>query len=195
MVDPTSPGWYPEEASGGTRYWDGHRWTGDTRPQRRTFAAKSSSGVWGIALTIAGALFLVACVRGAGQLQTETSAESIAGFVSSVLIGLALVIGGVYLLRGQGPSTRSVLVRLRHEQLAHAARNAPPPPLPQSASQTIQINIGSSSPDTSAAAAQIQAIANPETAKALQNLQNLLYTRVITDEEFQAAKNKLLGNS
>jgi len=41
-------------------------------------------------------------------------------------------------------------------------------------------------------AAQIRAISNPETAQALQNLQNLLYTRAISDEEFQAAKSNLL---
>jgi len=41
-------------------------------------------------------------------------------------------------------------------------------------------------------AAQIRAISNPETAQALQNLQNLLYTRAISDEEFNAAKNNLL---
>lgn len=51
-----------------------------------------------------------------------------------------------------------------------------------------------SSPDA-VAAAQINAIANPATAKAIQNLQNLLYTQAITDEEFQAAKDKLLRSS
>jgi hypothetical protein len=40
---------------------------------------------------------------------------------------------------------------------------------------------------------QIRAITNPETAQALQNLQNLLYTRVITDEEFASMKAKLLA--
>lgn len=42
------------------------------------------------------------------------------------------------------------------------------------------------------AAAQISAIANPETARSIQNLQNLLYTQAITDQEFQAAKDRLL---
>jgi|GEM_PF-5212280 len=42
-----------------------------------------------------------------------------------------------------------------------------------------------------AAAAQVDAIANPETAAALQNLQHLLYTRTITDSEFQLAKDRL----
>lgn len=40
---------------------------------------------------------------------------------------------------------------------------------------------------------KINALARPETAKALQNLQNLLYTQALTDAEFQAAKDKLLG--
>ena len=42
-------------------------------------------------------------------------------------------------------------------------------------------------------AAQVNAIANPETAQALQNLHNLLYTRIITQAEYDAAKARLLG--
>ena len=34
---------------------------------------------------------------------------------------------------------------------------------------------------------------NPRTAKALQSLQNFLYTRTITDQVFQAAKDRLLS--
>lgn len=50
-------------------------------------------------------------------------------------------------------------------------------------------------PDASgdASAAQIQALANPETARALQNFQNLLYSRTITEAEFQAAKNRIFN--
>src|SRR5690606_40069836 len=44
-----------------------------------------------------------------------------------------------------------------------------------------------------AAVAQIKAISDPDTARALQNLQNLLYSRVLTDDEFQTAKDRLLG--
>lgn len=44
------------------------------------------------------------------------------------------------------------------------------------------------------ATAQIRAVADPRTAEALQNLQNLLYTGAMTDAEYQAAKDKLLGN-
>jgi hypothetical protein len=47
---------------------------------------------------------------------------------------------------------------------------------------------------TSVEAEQIRAIANPETAQALQNLQNLLFTRVISDEEFARMKAKVLGD-
>lgn len=44
--------------------------------------------------------------------------------------------------------------------------------------------------DTSAVA-QINAIADPQTAKALQNLQKLLYTQELTEDEYQAAKDRL----
>lgn len=43
------------------------------------------------------------------------------------------------------------------------------------------------------AVAQVNALSNPETAIALQKLHNLLFTRVLTDAEFAAAKEKLLG--
>lgn len=44
-----------------------------------------------------------------------------------------------------------------------------------------------------AAAAQIQAISDPATARALLNLQNLLYSRTISEEEFRAAKDRLFN--
>lgn len=40
-------------------------------------------------------------------------------------------------------------------------------------------------------AVQAQAVADPATSKALQDLSKLLYTRAITDEEYQSAKDKL----
>ena len=46
--------------------------------------------------------------------------------------------------------------------------------------------------DADVAAAQVRAVSNPETARALQNLQNLLYTQAISDVEFQSAKDRLL---
>ncbi|RQP11460.1 MAG: DUF2510 domain-containing protein [Microbacteriaceae bacterium] len=30
-AQPTVAGWYPDPETGGTRYWDGSRWTGDVR--------------------------------------------------------------------------------------------------------------------------------------------------------------------
>ena len=45
----------------------------------------------------------------------------------------------------------------------------------------------------SVAVAQIEALSKASTADALQQLHNLLYTHVITDEEFAAAKRRLLG--
>lgn len=116
------------------------------------------------------------------------------------MLSAALVVWGVYLLRGQGPTTKAVLERIRRERLASDAYGTPPAhsyfetaPAFNSAS-----NSNATTDQTAAAtitAAQIQAISNPETARALQNLQALLYTRTISPEEFQRAKNKLLGDN
>jgi hypothetical protein len=39
---PTFAGSYPDPESGGTKFWDGSRWTGDSRPRRKPFAAPAS---------------------------------------------------------------------------------------------------------------------------------------------------------
>lgn len=191
---PTAPGWYPDEAAAGTRYWDGKRWTGDTRPPRRALAAASVNRGWGIALAAIGALVVLTSPAQFGRQTADSSMSPAAVFIVSLLLGIVLVLWGIYLLRGRGPSTKEVLARLDAERLAAAARRQPPPPTAQASSPTVQINLNNAASSESAAAAQVQAIANPETAKALQNLQNLLYTRTITDAEYQAAKNKLLGD-
>lgn len=73
--------------------------------------------------------------------------------------------------------------------LITSARN----PVQQESHHTVVMNMGGPAAGETIGAAQIAALANPETATALQNLQKLLYTRTITDEEYQAAKNKILG--
>jgi hypothetical protein len=83
----------------------------------------------------------------------------------------------------------------RHREAAaasHRVASGTPRAL-SSTPQVIQVTVAGPSTE-SATAAQINALASPETAKAIQNLQNLLYTHAITDEEFQAAKKKLLGD-
>lgn len=131
------PGWYPDKATRGTRYWDGQRWTGDKRPQRRAFAAVSAHRGWGIALVIIGALFLVSSPAQLSERQFETASSPVASFFWALVIGFGSLIWGVYLLRGQGPSTRKVLARLQQEQLqrqqqpqSHAAVS-PVAPAPQ----------------------------------------------------------------
>lgn len=116
------------------------------------------------------------------------------------MLSAALVAWGIYLLRGQGPTTKAVHERMRRERLAsdvysttQAHSYFETAPAFNSAS-----NSNTTTDQTAAAtitAAQIQAISNPETARALQNLQALLYTRTISPEEFQRAKNKLLGDN
>lgn len=171
------PGWHKDEETGGTRYWDGSRWTGDVRPPRKPFAAAAAYRGWGLALIIIGAASIL------GMFSTDSP-------IAVLIAGLAIAAGGVYLYRGQGPTTKAVLNRLREERLRGLANTRPSP---ANNASTININVGSTNSGESAAAAQIQAISNPETAKSLQNLQNLLYTHAITDAEYEAAKRKLLG--
>ena len=113
------------------------------------------------------------------------------------MLSAVLVAWGIYLLRGQGSTTKAVLERIRRERLASDAYGTTPPA--HSYFEAVPaVNSASNTDQTAAAtitAAQIQAISNPETARALQNLQALLYTRTISPEVFQRAKNKLLGDN
>lgn len=191
-VVPTSAGWYPDVASGGTTYWDGKRWTGDTRPRRKSFAAASKPDDWSLYFLFVGVPLLPILAFIAPD---ESVTQPVLWLLAGIVLLAAYVAIGVYLFRGQGPSTRSIERRLALDEKAAKSRR-------RSANvagfvaglgrigraQQTAAQMGS---DT--AAAQIEAIANPETARALQNLQNLLYTRAISDAEYQAAKDKLLG--
>ena len=188
----TSPGWYPDPTSGGTLYWDGTRWTGDARPARRSFAAKAHHDAWW-ALMIFGAMFFFMSFFAGGL--NDGSVPTFGLWAFFFFAGLAGIVGGIYMQRGQGPTTEAVEQRLAQERraaeksrrtanLAGAAAAvgrlfSPPPPTP--------------APSAGHDAAQVAALANPETAAALQSLRNLLYTRALTDEEYAAAKAKLLG--
>lgn len=182
-------GWYPDEV-GGTRFWDGHRWTGDIRPPRNSFSAASSSRGWGTGLLILGALLVLTSPAQFSQLDPPVSPRS--AFAFALVMGAGCIGWGIYLLRGRGPSTKAILKRIHSEQISEASiyQSAPP-----GANATVQININNGTTEDSVTAAQVRAIANPETAKAIQELQKLLYTRAISDSEFQAAKDKLLGDS
>jgi hypothetical protein len=114
--------------------------------------------------------------------------------VSAIPIGLAAIAVGLYLFRGQGPSTKSVAARAQSDRLSDAVRTSARPRATPGATPSITINVGGASAPETQAAAQVKALADPETAKALLNLQNLLYTHTITDAEFEAAKKKLLGD-
>lgn len=171
-------GWYPDPQTGGTQYWDGRRWTGDLRPPRKRFAAQSSHRISGIILTVFGGMMLLGTMAMLGNPEMYPTANPLV----QVPIGVGVLAGGIYLLRGQGPSTRSAAAHaaeLRRE--AAFAPSAVVETVPRPTSDAVR-------------AAQIQALADPDTAQALQNLQNLLYTHAITEAEYQAAKDKLLGN-
>lgn len=184
----TSPGWYPGSDGLGTRYWDGTRWTGDARPPRRAFAARSSHKGWGITLLIVGGLGFVGSLTGA-------AAEQEASPASTAAVSLALAAFGLYLVRGDGPSTKSVEARLALEREAARAATEAEHQRAMTAAQNpgVQHHTTTSFHSEAAEAARIAAIANPETAAALQNLQKLLYSRAITDDEYLRAKRSLLG--
>ncbi|SDH57862.1 DUF2510 domain-containing protein [Agrococcus jejuensis] len=184
----TAPGWYPNAGDAGTRYWDGRRWSGDTRPPRKTFAAQAAHKGWGIGLTIFGGAAVLSSFTGAASSQSASP-------LTTAVVGIALLAFGVYLLRGAGPTTKSVETRLAAERVDARLASEAEHQRAMAAAQnpgvhhSTTINVHSSE----AEAAQIAAISNPETATALQNLQKLLYSRAITDQEFQDAKDRLLG--
>ena len=107
LATPTFAGWYPDERSGGTAYWDGSRWTGDTRPRRRRFAAASRQDGPGFALAF---LFAVGV---AGLSYGGYAEEGSANYLWFGGLGLAsIALAVIYLLRGRGPSTEAIERRL-----------------------------------------------------------------------------------
>lgn len=112
------------------------------------------------------------------------------GLVCVFVIGPATLATGLYFYRGQGPSTEDVEKRLddQRDNANDSTRDAAR--FWRRGRPLADVHVAA--PDV-ARAAQVDAVANPETARALQNLQNLLYTQAISDEEYQQAKDRLLG--
>ena len=118
-----------------------------------------------------------------------------AGFLA-LAGGLALIAAGIYMLRGKGQALKefdtfyAIQQKKNEDLMAQGWRGmlglAPPRNGSVAATERNHYDLS---------AAQLNAVANPATANALQNLQNLLYTRAITDAEYQAAKDKLLRSA
>lgn len=190
---PGLAGWFADEQTGGTKYWDGWRWTGDSRPPRRRFAARSSRPIIGSVMAVYGVFYTFgsfgAAVLGDGFL------AGLQLFAVNFVLGLALLTGALYLLRGRGVSTRKVRARLAAQSLEAQSRRQ------QAAQASALSNRGDGAPhgtvrpsaDQTLAIAQVSAISKPATVRALQNLHTLLYTHAITEAEYQAAKAKVLG--
>lgn len=112
-MDAAQPaGWYPDD-EGGTKYWDGKRWTGDVRRPRKPFAAASAHRGWAIGLILVGALVVVGSPTNLMSRTASVSGGGVAGFIVALLIGGAMVVFGIYLWRGQGPTTAQVVNKAR----------------------------------------------------------------------------------
>lgn len=198
--NPTSEGWYSDPATGGTQYWDGQEWTGDKRPERRSFAAPYHESVLGYCAIVILGGFSVLIISGV------FGGEGFSPFALLIVpvllvVGLAIL---VYCLRGQGPSTQDVQTRVeeRRKEAKTKRRKANAWGVVAGVSDAITGSVtqrpssaaqGNAAQGNVAQAAQITALSDPETAKSLKQLQDLLYTRTITDAEFQTAKDRLLA--
>lgn len=194
---PKAAGWYPDpDVEGGTRYSDGSTWTGDVRPPRRPFAAAGHHQEWP-GLFIFGAIFLIMSFFSPGMNDGSMSPGGMVGLFFFLFIGgLALITASVYLKRGRGPTTQEIENRIAEDEKEAKAKRRSANVASFFSGFGRRASVPASTIDTQAAAvAQINAISDPDTARALQNLQNLLYTQALTDDEFQAAKDKLLGPS
>lgn len=83
------------------------------QPRRRPFAAKYEHRKWGIALAIIGGLSMLGAVTAVGR-QTADSPPT--NPLLSIVVGAALVVWSVYLLRGQGESPAAAARRVAAEQ-------------------------------------------------------------------------------
>ncbi|GAA4816566.1 DUF2510 domain-containing protein [Nocardioides caeni] len=189
---PPVPGWYPDPAKSGTRYWDGHYWVA-SRPERQPYAARAHHRGWGLTLLIFGVFsVLTSPTHPFNPESGETFVERLGIAFLSLVLGLVSAAAGLYLLRGRGPTEKAVQelsAQAAYRRAVAAPRQDANPAAPPTPVEPVR-------PPMSDAArvAQINALANPDTAQALQNLNHLRYTRVITEDEFRAAKARLLGD-
>lgn len=134
---------------------------------------------------------------------SEDDPLPLAAVVGLILFGAALLALALYVFFGNSPRLKEwdAKALLQEQRVAAELREAERKK-EERRSQGLrgrllgyaeQGNAAASGSDrATVSAAQVNAVSNPETAQALQELQKLLYTRAISDEEFQAAKDTLL---
>lgn len=141
--------------------------------------------------TLGGLYMVTSPAQVARDGDMSTVGAVVVGLALVLVFGPALLIAGGYLVRGKGRAIQefdswfAMQQKRNTDLMAMGWRGWLGFGTPQ------RTHAPSASYDA-ATTAQINAVANPDTARALQNLQNLRYTRAISDDEFQAAKDKLL---
>src|SRR5690625_3046797 len=182
-------GWYPQGGGGAMRYWDRVGWTQFTKPPRRRFAARSFHPVWGVLLGLFAVSGIMSLPERINLERAEGAGNVVGAVMLSLLVSACLAAGAVYLLRGRGPTTAAVKRKLA----AQASISGHVVPVVEE--EEVVHDHGPHHPRSELVeAAQVKAVSDPNTAQALVNLQQLLYTRTITEEEFQAAKSRLFGH-
>lgn len=132
---------------------------------RRFFAAKRQHLVWGCILVVLGAP-----MTGIGLLGVLTL-QLILVLNPLFVVALGLLLWGIYLLRGPKPL---------EEAQPQMMFTAPPMPVPGPSPAQSEVRI-------------IVDESNEPVDVRIRKLNNLRFERLITDEEFKAAKNKILG--
>ena len=118
-IAPTFADWYPDAATGGTKYWDGKRWTGDLRPRRKQFAAAAKPDDWGLFFL---GLSFPALPLLAGIAPDESVEKPVLWILVGIVLLLAYVAFGIYRFRGQGPTTASIKKRMAAEEASAKGR-------------------------------------------------------------------------
>jgi len=176
-ADSRTPGWYPNPGSGGTRYWDGTRWTAETLPPAPQLAPSKGLGI--LFIVFGGGCAIASPF--ASELN-DGSVSTVGLFFGLLVSGLAAVPLGVYLFRGSSPWIQAL--DARHAALNRKAELA----------QQYKAERRAAALRRMSAPSREDALVSLQITRTLRNLHHLRTTNAITEAEYQAEKARLLGD-